>query len=72
VGVPLWATELDVMSTDENKRADFYEKALRTLYAHPAVEGILFWGFWDQSHWRGDKAALVKGDNLDVRQYNVM
>nr|KAG5711606.1 hypothetical protein BaRGS_016788 [Batillaria attramentaria] len=65
-GVPLWATELDVMVADENKRADYYEKALRALYGHPAIEGILFWGFWDQAHWRGEKAALVKGDNLEL------
>ena len=66
-GVPIWVTELDVQAQDENRRADFYEKALKALYGHPAVEGILFWGFWDQAHWRGEKAALVRGDNLDVR-----
>ena len=59
-------TELDVQAQDENRRADFYEKALRSFYGHPAVEGILFWGFWDQLHWRGEKAALVRGDNLEV------
>ena len=59
-------TELDVQAQDENRRADFYEKALRALYGHPSVEGILFWGFWDQAHWRGEKAALVRGNNLDV------
>ncbi|KAK7105034.1 uncharacterized protein [Littorina saxatilis] len=66
VGVPIWVTELDVMSADENRRADFYEHALRALYGHPAVEGILMWGFWDQSHWRGEKAALVKGNDLQL------
>ena len=59
------------MSQDENKRADFLETALRALYGHPAVEGILLWGFWDQSHWRGEKAALVKGDNLEARIHPV-
>nr|KAG5714605.1 hypothetical protein BaRGS_007051 [Batillaria attramentaria] len=58
--------ELDVQAADENRRADYYEKALRALYGHPAVEGILFWGFWDQAHWRGEKASLVKGDNLQL------
>ncbi|KAK7099607.1 uncharacterized protein [Littorina saxatilis] len=65
-GLPIWATELDVSAQDENSRADYYEAALRALYAHPAVEGILFWGFWDKSHWRGEKAAMVKGDNLEI------
>ena len=65
-GVPIWVTELDVQAQDENRRADFYENALRSFYGHPAVEGILFWGFWDQAHWRGENAALVRGDNLEV------
>ena len=59
-------TELDVQAQDENRRADFYENALRSFYGHPAVEGILFWGFWDQAHWKGGNSALVKGDNLQV------
>nr|KAG5712880.1 hypothetical protein BaRGS_007477 [Batillaria attramentaria] len=64
-GVPIWVTELDVMAQDENKRADYIEKALRALYGHPAVEGIIFWGF-DEHNWRGDKAALVMGSNLEL------
>nr|KAG5714607.1 hypothetical protein BaRGS_007053 [Batillaria attramentaria] len=58
-GLPIWVTELDVQAADEDRRADFYEKALKALYGHPAVEGILFWGFWDQAHWRGEKASLL-------------
>ncbi|KAK7104507.1 hypothetical protein V1264_019210 [Littorina saxatilis] len=65
-GVPIWVTELDVVAVDENKRADLYEAALRALYGHPAVQGIIFWGFWDQTHWRGPHAALVKGENLQL------
>nr|ACC86116.1 multi-functional cellulase [Ampullaria crossean]AHB33335.1 multi-functional cellulase [Ampullaria crossean] len=66
VGVPIWATELDVVASDENRRADFYEHALTVLYGHHAVEGILMWGFWDKAHWRGARAALVVGDNLQL------
>ncbi|KAK7104980.1 uncharacterized protein [Littorina saxatilis] len=65
-GLPIWATELDVGAADENRRADYYEHALRAVYAHPAVEGILMWGFWDQQHWRGEKGALVRGDDLQL------
>ncbi|PVD26940.1 hypothetical protein C0Q70_12088 [Pomacea canaliculata] len=45
VGVPLWVTELSAEDDDPNREADFYDRALRALYGHPAVEGILFWGF---------------------------
>ncbi|PVD26382.1 hypothetical protein C0Q70_14056 [Pomacea canaliculata] len=24
------------------------------------------WGFWDKAHWRGARAALVVGDNLQL------
>jgi len=65
-GLPVWSTELDVQAADENTRADYYELALQALYSHPAVEGIVFWGFWDQLHWRGDLAAMAKGDNLEL------
>ena len=33
----------------------------RTCFAHPSVEGILMWGFWEGRHWR-PKAALWKRD----------
>ncbi|PVD26375.1 hypothetical protein C0Q70_14049 [Pomacea canaliculata] len=65
-GVPIWATELDVVASDENKRADFYEHALTALYSHHAVEGIILLSYWDKQIWRGDKAALVVGDNLQL------
>jgi GH35 family endo-1,4-beta-xylanase len=58
-GLPVWVTELDVELADEEARADSLEAALRVAYAHPAVEGIVLWGFWEGSHWKGPDAALV-------------
>nr|KAG5714608.1 hypothetical protein BaRGS_007054 [Batillaria attramentaria] len=63
-GLPIWATELDCVAGDEDTRADYYEKALRSLYGHPAVDGILFWGFWDRNHWRGPRASIATGDDV--------
>ncbi|PVD26372.1 hypothetical protein C0Q70_14046 [Pomacea canaliculata] len=65
-GLPIWITALDVQAEDENRRANFYEKALTALYSHPAVEGILLSGFWDKAHQRGGVAALAVGDNLKL------
>ncbi|XP_070181548.1 anti-sigma-I factor RsgI6-like [Littorina saxatilis] len=65
-GVTIWVTELDVWAVDENTRADYYDRALRSLYGHPAVEGILFWGFWDERHLRGEEATLASGDDLTL------
>eukprot|EP00916_Digyalum_oweni_P025784 GHVL01042459.1.p1 GENE.GHVL01042459.1~~GHVL01042459.1.p1 ORF type:complete len:571 (+),score=13.98 GHVL01042459.1:38-1750(+) len=66
VGVPLWTTELDVQNDDENVRADWYEQALRALYGHPAIEGILFWGFWGDIQSGGQRAGLVTGPDLHL------
>ena len=61
-GLPVWITELDVELADEQARADGLEAVLRMAYAHPAVEGVVLWGFWAGSHWRGPDAALVDLD----------
>lgn len=47
LGLPIWFTELDVSSTNEYVRGDDLEAMLREAYAHPAVEGIMLWGFWE-------------------------
>lgn len=47
LGLPIWFTELDVSSTSEYVRADDLEVMLREAYAHPAVKGVILWGFWE-------------------------
>ncbi|ESO92665.1 hypothetical protein LOTGIDRAFT_120651, partial [Lottia gigantea] len=64
-GLPLWVTELDVVVADENTRADWYDITLRSLFSHPAVEGIILWDFYGPQHWRGPDAGLVS--DLDYR-----
>jgi len=60
--LPIWVTEYDYANADENARADFLEDFYRTAFAHPAVEGVLMWGFWANAHWRGPDAALLDAD----------
>lgn len=47
LGLPIWFTEVDVSSANEYVRADDLEVMLREAFAHPAVEGIVLWGFWE-------------------------
>ncbi|KAJ0980368.1 hypothetical protein J5N97_008623 [Dioscorea zingiberensis] len=47
LGLPIWFTELDVSSSNEFVRADDLEVMLREAYAHPAVGGVMLWGFWE-------------------------
>ena len=57
--LPLKITEFDVNLDDETAKAKSLEDFYRVCFAHPAVEGILMWGFWEGAHWR-PKAALWK------------
>ncbi|KAG8097761.1 hypothetical protein GUJ93_ZPchr0013g34217 [Zizania palustris] len=61
LGLPLWFTELDVSSANEYVRADDLEVMLREAYAHPAVEGVVLWGFWELFMSR-DGAHLVDAE----------
>eukprot|EP00252_Welwitschia_mirabilis_P019005 TRINITY_DN4286_c0_g2_i2.p1 TRINITY_DN4286_c0_g2~~TRINITY_DN4286_c0_g2_i2.p1 ORF type:complete len:888 (-),score=118.99 TRINITY_DN4286_c0_g2_i2:276-2939(-) len=61
LGLPIWFTEMDVYSSNEYLRADDLEVMLREAFAHPAVEGIMLWGFWDLAMSRA-QAHLVEAD----------
>ncbi|CAO2204787.1 unnamed protein product [Urochloa humidicola] len=60
-GLPVWVTELDVSAADEGVRADDLEIVLREAFAHPAVEGVMLWGFMQGHMWRSH-AQLVNAD----------
>ncbi|KAL3514335.1 hypothetical protein ACH5RR_027052 [Cinchona calisaya] len=47
LGLPIWFTELDVSSNNEHIRADDLEVMLREAFAHPSVDGVMLWGFWE-------------------------
>jgi len=46
LGIPIWVTEYDSKTPDVNKRAENLENLYRIAFSHPAVEGIIMWGFW--------------------------
>jgi endo-1,4-beta-xylanase len=52
MGLPIWITEFDFQQADVNVRADGLEALYRTAFSHPSVEGILGWGFWENSFWK--------------------
>ncbi|KAK4483259.1 hypothetical protein RD792_010444 [Penstemon davidsonii] len=61
LGLPIWFTEVDVSSDNEFVRADDLEVMLRETFAHPAVEGVMLWGFWELFMSR-DNAHLVNAE----------
>ncbi|XP_072991513.1 endo-1,4-beta-xylanase 1-like isoform X1 [Typha latifolia] len=61
LGLPIWLTELDVSASNEYVRADDLEVVLREAYAHPSVEGVVLWGFWELIMFR-QNSHLVDAD----------
>lgn len=57
LGLPIKISEFDIGTFDqglhvsEKKQAEEFAKFIRSAYSHPAVSGILLWGFWDNRHW---------------------
>src|SRR5690606_16275727 len=60
-GLPLLVTEFDVWTTNEKLQADFTRDFLIAAFSHPAVEGVVMWGFWEGRHWH-PAAALYRLD----------
>lgn len=59
--LPIKITEFDLTTKDEAKQAEDLKRFYRLCFAHPAVKGILMWGFWEKAHWRPE-AALWRSD----------
>ncbi|NLY01706.1 MAG: energy transducer TonB [Rhodopirellula sp.] len=55
-GIPLQVTEHDIDVTDEQLQADYTRDFLTAMFGHPAVKGLLTWGFWEGRHWRPNGA----------------
>ncbi len=61
LGKEIWVTEYDVEVEDEALAGQFTRDFYMTLFSHPAVKGIMMWGFWDGSHWHKN-APLYRKD----------
>jgi GH35 family endo-1,4-beta-xylanase len=56
LGLELWVTEFDVNTKDESLCGDYLRDFYTACYSHPAVKGIMAWGFWEEAHWLPDAA----------------
>lgn len=53
LGLPIYITELDIDVGDYAEfHGNYLADVLTTFYSHPAVEGIIQWGFWESAHWK--------------------
>lgn len=82
LGLPIKVTEFDMQVGDNNMneetQAKYYSLMMRTAFAHEAVSGFLFWGFWDSRHWRNEaglftssKKPKIAADSVYNLLYNV-
>lgn len=46
----------------EQRQADEVERHYRTLFSHPSVESITYWGLPDEGMWLGAPGGLVRAD----------
>jgi endo-1,4-beta-xylanase len=55
-------TEFDVVTNgDDGLAADYLRDCMIACFSHPAYDGFLLWGFWEDSHWLPE-AALWRKD----------
>lgn len=54
----------------ETMEAEYLYTVLKTVFSHPAVEGFLMWGFWDEIHWH-ENAPLFRSDWSKKPAYDV-
>lgn len=50
--LPIKITEALFAYDDEQKQVDELNKLFPIYFAHPNVEAIVFWGFWEGAHWQ--------------------
>jgi GH35 family endo-1,4-beta-xylanase len=60
-GLPVKITEALFIAEDENKKAREFQRIFPIYFAHPCVEAILVWGFWEGDMWKPE-AAMWKKD----------
>jgi endo-1,4-beta-xylanase len=53
-GLPIQITEFDLNIADDTQQLNKYKAIFPTLWEHPAVQGITFWGYIQGTMWRTD------------------
>jgi endo-1,4-beta-xylanase len=59
--LPIKITEVSIQAETEAAQAEKLREFMRAIYAHPAVNSLIFWGFWDGNLWMKD-AGLYRAD----------
>ncbi len=66
--VPSWPSTPE----GEARQADEVVRHYRTLFGHPAVEVVTYWGLCDAGAWLGAPAGLLRGDGSPKPAYDAL
>jgi endo-1,4-beta-xylanase len=58
--LPIKITECLVSADTEEGKAEELRRFFRLCFAHPSVEAIIMWGFWEVGHWVPQSAMWKK------------
>ena len=61
LGLPIQISEFDIDTSDEELKTHYTRDFMTACFSHPAVSGVMMWGFWEGAHWR-PRAALWSKD----------
>lgn len=62
-GLPIEITEFDFTCRDDNLHGQYVDDFMTMAFAHPKIEGIILWGFWENAHWLANrKGHFVNAD----------
>ncbi|MEM1028493.1 MAG: endo-1,4-beta-xylanase [Planctomycetota bacterium] len=50
-GLPIHITEFDINTDDDLTQGEYHRDFMLAVFAHPAVESITLWGFWEPQVW---------------------
>lgn len=64
LGLPIQITEFDVDTADGDLQVAWARDFLTAVFSHPAVTGVICWGFWEGSHWKPRAAFWDREWNL--------
>jgi endo-1,4-beta-xylanase len=62
-GLPIEITEFDFTSRNDAFQAAYTEEFFTAAFAHPKIESLIMWGFWENAHWlSGQGGHSVRAD----------
>jgi len=58
LGLPIYVSELDLQSGDDDEQLAMYQRVFPVLWEHPAVAGVTLWGYREGQIWRNNAHLL--------------